>query len=649
MRWPRRLASALMVVVLLVGPPLLLVRLVGWPAIGGPRVAIWGWVRDPLTEQNLVLMVVVLAWALWAFVAYTVTVRTAVRLWAGVRWLRRLPLPTPWQATATGVAGAAALTIATPSTLTSGPDHPATEVGAGYIHDRDGVDQAASSDGVVVVGGWLPRAVADQVGVAVGLLWLRRRLAYRPRRASEDADDLAPLPATVAAIQAATTVRPDSPPPQPSAVVGVLPPGFPAAGVGLSGPGALAAARGLLVTVLLAALRQDSARLVITRRAAQVLLGPEAAFLRPGSGLWIADTVTHATTMVTAASQAAPSSPGGRSVLILDGPPPDTLVTEVATVVVLADWPQATTWHVAADGYTQALDAMASGPRVCVLDPVAAADLLTVTGHLNPIVRDARPQPVPQARIPRQPGPRHDGGEVGRRLRARVLGEPVLLCDGTPLLLRRTAARQALVFLAVHVDGVDSHVMAEALWPGLPAHRLTGRLYTTLSELRTAVRAATDLPLIDRTGDRYRLHPDHVDVDLWHLRAAAAHAASTLTDPATAWRAVIDAYTGDLAAGHSWPWLDAYRETARRLVLDAYTALADTEPDPRRALAHLQDGIRVDPYNADLHQRAVNILAGLGEHTAAADLAERYKRGLIAAGLNPDHVLQVALLHGRTT
>ncbi|MEU6022585.1 hypothetical protein [Micromonospora sp. NPDC047134] len=642
MRWLRQVASLLLAAVLLAGPPLLLVRVVGWPSAGGARAAFWQWVREPLTDQSLIMMVGVLAWLLWAFVAYIVTVRTVQRLWAGVRWLRRLPLPTPWQATATGMAGAAALTIATPATSAVGVDGEGTTTSATDTV-RDDVERRGTVDGVAVSGGWLPHSLAEQVSVAAGLVWLRRRRVYlptHPRRYDEGAGDLAPLPATVAAIQATTSHHSTSPPAQAAAGVPVI--GFPPTRVGLTGPGALDAARGLLITVLLSRMRQSTTGLLITRRALDMLLGPAAARLQPGAGLRIADSAAHATTLLTAPDTA--TAPGGVDggrlpVLILDQPPEGMLadaLPRVATVVVLAGWPHATTWHVAADGHTHASDAAAAGGRVCVLDAVATTDLLTVTGHLHPPAPDTPTHSAPQARIPRQAAPRHDGVELGRRLRVRVLGEPTLLVDGTVLALRRTAARQALVFLAVHPDGVDSHLMAEALWPGLPAHRLTGRLYTTLSELRTVVHATTGLHVVDRAGNRYRLHPDHVDVDLWRLRAVVDHAAAALTDAAAAWRAVIDAYTGDLAAGHTWAWLDPHRETARRHVLDAYTALAAAAPDPRQALAYLQDGIRVDPYNADLHQRAARILTDLGEHTAAAELSDRYTRRLTTAGLHLD-------------
>ncbi|WP_238453415.1 BTAD domain-containing putative transcriptional regulator [Micromonospora sp. ATA51] len=234
---------------------------------------------------------------------------------------------------------------------------------------------------------------------------------------------------------------------------------------------------------------------------------------------------------------------------------------------------------------------------------------------------------------------------MSRRLDLRVLGEPTLLINGEPLTIRRSAALQALVFLTVHHYGASSRQLVEAIWPGLPAHSLTGRLYTTLSDLRGTIRSACRLSVIDHTNDRYRINPAHLDADLWRLQAAVQHAATAVTDHATAWQAVIDAYTGDLAAGYAWPWLEPAREATRRHVVDASVALAAMQPDPRRALALLQRGIRVDPYNENLHLRAMKALAALGDHTAIPDLCDSYNRRLAAAGLEPSDDLRDAAAH----
>ncbi|GAB3189738.1 hypothetical protein GCM10027259_60980 [Micromonospora palomenae] len=76
-----------------------------------------------------------------------------------------------------------------------------------------------------------------------------------------------------------------------------------------------------------------------------------------------------------------------------------------------------------------------------------------------------------------------------------------------------------------------------AAFPAFPA--VTGGLYTTLSDLRRTIGAVA----VHHRDDRYRLDPDHVDVDLWRLRAAAQHAATVLTDHTGTRQKVIDAYT----------------------------------------------------------------------------------------------------------
>ncbi|WP_269458443.1 BTAD domain-containing putative transcriptional regulator [Micromonospora coriariae] len=175
------------------------------------------------------------------------------------------------------------------------------------------------------------------------------------------------------------------------------------------------------------------------------------------------------------------------------------------------------------------------------------------------------------------------------------------------------------------------------IWPGLPAHTVTARLYTTLSDLRKAVTAVSDAPLIEHTGDRYRLRRDHIEVDLWRFHAAVEHAATAVTARPAAWQAVINAHTGNLAAEHDWPWLNPPREALRRHVIDAYTALAATQPNPRRTLSLLQDAIRVDPYNENLHRRAIHALEALGDHAAAEDLLTTFNRRLTDAGM--EHVI----------
>ncbi|RAO30100.1 hypothetical protein ONO86_05653 [Micromonospora noduli] len=658
MRWPRQLMSLLVVLALLAGPPAVLLFLIGPPVSGWPTTTqMQAWVQQPLTEETLTAALTIGAWLLWLLLAYTVTVRAVTRLQATAAWLRQVPLPTPWQATASGMAGAAVFGVTTHPVTTAAPQPPPPSSAAGSPEQPADAtptpdDRAVSDDGILVPGGWLPRDTAESVAAAAALLWLRRRRDYRPRPLTPNAPDAhtARLPPAVASVQAAladATAPSHAPAPTDSftALVGVLPTG----GLRLSGPGTLPIGRGLLLTAALARHRHPTPTLVVTRAALTDLLGPDAEPLGARlPQLTIAEDPGDAVRIVEGAA------PPRMVILAGDDCDADD-VTRLAGVtaanggrlVVLGVWPTGQTWHAAPTGHLHdPTHPDNPAPRLCVLDQVTAVDLLTVIAHREPTTPSPAPPstPLPQAvtpgpRLPRQStrgAPHRRPAASHQRLHLRVLGEPTLLIDGEPLTIRRSAAVQVLAFLAAHPNGADTRELTAAIWPGLPRRSLTGRLYTTLSDLRGAIRTASGLHVIDHTDDRYRLNPAHVDVDLWHLHAAIQQAATTVTDTAAAWRAVRDAYPADLAAGRTWPWLDPIREVTRRRVIDACAALADSENDPRRALVLLQDGVDIDPYNADLHARLVTTLTAIGDHEAANQLHNRYRRALAQAGIEDE-------------
>jgi DNA-binding SARP family transcriptional activator len=222
-------------------------------------------------------------------------------------------------------------------------------------------------------------------------------------------------------------------------------------------------------------------------------------------------------------------------------------------------------------------------------------------------------------------------------VRLNVLGELRLAVDGQPVPVRRTAAWQILVLLAAHPDGVTGRHIITTIWPGPPPATITNRLYTTLSDLRTHLKPYLhDNALIVHRGQRYALDPDLIDVDLWQLRAAsrAATAAITTTDRHRAHHAVITHHHGELATAHAWPWLAPQRATIRDHVINAYADLIEGLP-AAQAIELLREAISVDPYNEDLHRRAINTLIDLGDQAAAARLHDAYLHRIAVAGLQP--------------
>jgi DNA-binding SARP family transcriptional activator len=750
----RGLWSLAWLVLLLVGLPAGLVALVGWPlpdhVPSGAELRRWA--GHPVTVPVLVNAAACLVWLLWAWLLYAVVVDVLARLRRVVRWLGRWRPPTlgpatPVQAAASGMVGAVVLglsggaqaapmaggaaepaTVAQPAT-TTGPAattaqpsarEPSPDVaGSAAVGDDRGPyhrEHQPPTDGGTVLpdGGWLPADTAAAVAATARLVWIQRRRRYLPRPpAGVDRDDadLAPLPATIAAVQARPH-RPGepepiddvntagavaaSPGPVGPATVGqragapLRPAGLPAGGVGLTGDGAADAARGILTATLLPARPGhpgQQARVITTATDLHTLLGPSTGSGRDVAGLTVAATVERALaeldravlTRATATgrldhddtpSTARPAPAGAfPPIVVLLAAPPAGQVDRLAVVlrlaaglgvrgVLLGAWPHGPTWHVAADGTsTPAGQPEATGPRLCVLSPTAAADLLTLLREAHPPQHPpTAPQP-PQRAGPTEPHrtalPRPDGSRSGAAhatapphdraaagVRLRVLGAPaVYRLDGAPqpVPIARSAALQVLVFLAVEPQGATGGPLAKAIWPGTPPRSAAASLYTAVTHLRKALSQATDATVVIRAGEAYRLDPAHIEVDLWRLHAAVAEAATALTptDRQRALQQVIDAYTGELADTLGWPWLAPHREAIRRHVIDAHADLAATHHDPHAALALLQDGIRVDPYNEELHRQAMRRYAAAGDPTAVRDLLKSLTERLASIGLRP--------------
>lgn len=161
MSWPRQAMGIAGALLVLAAPPWLLATVVGPPLPGWPTGAQFrDWIADPLTPQALTVGLTTLAWLLWLAVAYTVAVTAARRLQAGARWLRRLPLPTPLQAAATSMAGAAALTTAhAPASELPNVPLPASTEGP---HQRPSDVVVRAGEGVTVAGAGFPTRPPDR-------------------------------------------------------------------------------------------------------------------------------------------------------------------------------------------------------------------------------------------------------------------------------------------------------------------------------------------------------------------------------------------------------------------------------------------------------------------------------------------------------
>jgi hypothetical protein len=646
--------SGFWLAVLLAGLPYVLTRYVGWR---WPLAPTWQQlVAHPFTTPVLVDLAAAIVWLLWAVLLYALTVDAARR----IRRIRlRLPtLPTPVQATASTLLGATVLTLTappTPAQAASAPVAPATATldqppttpappTPPPATTAAAIATAAPQRPVrLPTGGWLDHRTATAIAQAATAVWVGRRRRYIPRPTTPTGQrlaDLTPLPPAVTAIQTALA----SPPDQPDADVDapdragplIRPEDLPTSGAGLTGPGAPDALRGLIVAALHSPgrdreRRADEPMVVLTTAIQHTLAIPDT------TGVLQADTIGEALTALEAMAlrrhQPPPDTPAAADphpraaevaahpplLGVLDAHADAATVHRIAVLAALGaatnirilihgPWP-GSTWTVDTDGTATS----PSGPvgRLCCLTAATTHDLLQI---LNPEqeLTGARPTTAPTVSraaallIPR-PISRPTKGSDGEFARLRLLGPVILEVAGRPIHFPRSMALPLLTYLALHPGICTSEDLCTALWPLEPTNVTKDRMYAAQTSIRKGT-APSGVELVLRDRDGYRINREQVTVDLWQLHDAALQAdTSPADDRVAAWRRVADLYTGSLADGWHDGWLDPHREAARRIALDAYTALADEHPGTPQSVDLLHAALRLDPVNEYLKARLQSV------------------------------------------
>lgn len=156
-------------------------------------------------------------------------------------------------------------------------------------------------------------------------------------------------------------------------------------------------------------------------------------------------------------------------------------------------------------------------------------------------------------------------------------------------------------------------------------------VYSLRRSLKTSAGGRAGV-YVGAPDEGYVLGRDLIDLDLWSMQDAIAAAEGAPDQPArvAALRAAAACYTGPLAEGKTYEWIEPYREAVRRQAVDAHTALADAlaATDPADAVAVLQAAIDHDPYNDALYQQAMRLHARLGDGEAIRRLRKTLTRRL---------------------
>lgn len=198
----------------------------------------------------------------------------------------------------------------------------------------------------------------------------------------------------------------------------------------------------------------------------------------------------------------------------------------------------------------------------------------------------------------------HVGVEVS------VLG-PVSV-SGLPGVFRRAAARELVVYLAFHREGVRHGEWSLALWPDRPVSAAT--VHSTASDARRALgRAADGAPRLP-CGSRLRLHPSVVaDVDRF--------AELTRSGTCESWVEAAGMVRGPLFGGlrrADWAILDGTYAHVEALIVHALLQASENlRLDGRAAEAEwvVRRGLLASPYDERLHRSLLLALSAQGNRT----------------------------------
>jgi DNA-binding SARP family transcriptional activator len=357
------------------------------------------------------------------------------------------------------------------------------------------------------------------------------------------------------------------------------------------------------------------------------------------------------------------------------------------TAAILGAWPHGSTIHVTTDGHTRPVaeddsehasarpdrDSPTFPTRVAVLDTDTTIAILTAvreahTGERATPPADLSPGDVERSSVQRS-GPataappkasetsvQAPPGDPERsetdpdatatptvKADLRVLGGPPRVENATgPGKPLRAKAAELAAFLACHPDGADTRTIGEHLEPDVRLRNADVRVHTNVSNLRHVIgRAAGPRKSghVIKTGGRYRLDPVSVDVDLWRLRDLLTQAGTAPTsDRIRLLREACDLYSGALADGCGYDWIEPHREKARQQITEAHAVLAEAlvTDDPQAASRVLERAIRLDRYNEHLYTQAMQVRHRLGDRDGVRALLRALTVALADLDTEPD-------------
>ncbi|MEV8504495.1 hypothetical protein AB0368_06640 [Actinoplanes sp. NPDC051475] len=269
---------------------------------------------------------------------------------------------------------------------------------------------------------------------------------------------------------------------------------------------------------------------------------------------------------------------------------------------------------------------LADSDTVADSDGTPAGDTPDTLADSDAATDAAQQSPEPNPEPGDHPSAEDATPDAPPTVRAVLLGTPRILDVPAGEKIRKQAI-ELLVYLAVRGGSASRDDILDDLLPDAPMAKAPTRLHTMVYSLRRLMKlAAGDAEYLDNPAQRYVLNPHTLDCDVWRMRAALAEAdaATTSEQRITALRAAVDAYTGPLADGCAYDWVEPYRYAVAQEAAGAALRLAQEFTDqPEQARTILAAAIEHHPHTEELYQAAMRVAAMRGDVDAVRALKKQ--------------------------
>lgn len=198
-----------------------------------------------------------------------------------------------------------------------------------------------------------------------------------------------------------------------------------------------------------------------------------------------------------------------------------------------------------------------------------------------------------------------------------------------PIAWRTAKAQELFIYLLENAGSfVEKDLLAEMLWEDKDLESGVSLLYTTVYNIRKALRPYADHFQIQNRTDGYLLELTDVDIDTVTWLESVQAIRCTDDETAEACEKLLDSYDGTYLSQHDYVWLEGKRQYMTKIWLEKANEVIDyynKQQNQEKVIEILEKTIAVFPTEEDMYFK----LMQLYEKAGNIDLVERCYRQLI--------------------